>query len=800
MDELSLIPKPLLEDIIEGKCLPFIGAGFSKNAELPKGQQMPNWTEIIEELAKILGSNSMDPLQVASNYAKTYGRPKLVETLERILHVDEVKPGDAHNLFVKLRSFNVICTTNFDKLLENAYAEQKIPFRSIASSKQISLWGGQRTVKILKMHGELPDLDIVFTKEDYDNYMTKYGAIAQQLQSLLSTMTPLFLGYSVTDPNFQQIKQVVDKLLDNSARMSYIVLLNADESEIEKYKKLNLHVIPLNSVSNSKKELLLNFLKELHEQIKSGITTNEVKVFTEQTIPQTTSKHTPENKTTIDESLQIKIHPISISVHCDKSVYPQNAMVHIRTRLNNIIQGQQIYIEVFNSNKKLLISKKINPNTSKNIIKKEGYLYQTSFEMQGSDWGIRDIYTIIVRHGLATSHDSFTIDRRQPIVQSDKSVYIFGSDIILSVIDPDQNYDSQKVETAGNIPNSLVTIESSLGKIKGYKLIETGKNTGIFQGILRLTPSRYIKNGRHKVWRAGGHGPFNGHIPAHRGEQIMINYSNDYNSALLTLYSSNFGATVELDSKNYRWKDMVTITVVAPDHNLNPNKVDTIGNKFDSKITISTSLGKISNYKLVETGNNTGIFTGYVTLIGPSQKISRKKKIKNTVRGNGPTNGLIQTAGSDKLIVTFESDAGTFHAYAKIMMEYPDSNYLTEDEFKQFLWGLERLEPFHSPSSRPPMSVTAFSILFTTRYECGLSISKAIKLIKSDLDLEHRIIKIKDVKTGTIQKTITSKLVIMLQAYTSDMKDNQLLFPVNRQTVWRYAKDAGRLAGLEIFS
>jgi len=39
------IPKPLLEDIASGKCLPFIGAGFSLNAKLPEGEVMPDWSD-----------------------------------------------------------------------------------------------------------------------------------------------------------------------------------------------------------------------------------------------------------------------------------------------------------------------------------------------------------------------------------------------------------------------------------------------------------------------------------------------------------------------------------------------------------------------------------------------------------------------------------------------------------------------------------------------------------------------------------------------------------------------------------
>ncbi|GBL41201.1 hypothetical protein EMGBD3_05690, partial [Nitrosarchaeum sp.] len=44
----------------------------------------------------------------------------------------------------------------------------------------------------------------------------------------------------------------------------------------------------------------------------------------------------------------------------------------------------------------------------------------------------------------------------------------------------------------------------------------------------------------------------------------------------MTLFTSNFGATVELDQKVYTWTDKVYITIVAPDHNFDTNLVDEI--------------------------------------------------------------------------------------------------------------------------------------------------------------------------------------------------------------------------------
>jgi len=43
---IRCLPKPLLDDIIKNRCIPIIGAGFSRNADLPSGLQMPLWHDI----------------------------------------------------------------------------------------------------------------------------------------------------------------------------------------------------------------------------------------------------------------------------------------------------------------------------------------------------------------------------------------------------------------------------------------------------------------------------------------------------------------------------------------------------------------------------------------------------------------------------------------------------------------------------------------------------------------------------------------------------------------------------------
>ena len=112
-----------------------------------------------------------------------------------------------------------------------------------------------------------------------------------------------------------------------------------------------------------------------------------------------------------------------------------------------------------------------------------------------------------------------------------------------------------------------------------------------------------------------------------RGEQIDLEYTDwgpagaDYvgqedEDIGLTVYTSNFGATIELDQKVYTWTDKVYITIVAPDHNFDSGLVDEIGNTANDPIKVATRGNELTTYKLVESGADTGIFIGEVTLGG----------------------------------------------------------------------------------------------------------------------------------------------------------------------------------------
>ena len=266
---------------------------------------------------------------------------------------------------------------------------------------------------------------------------------------------------------------------------------------------------------------------------------------------------------------------------------------------------------------------------------------------------------------INTVTDSATFDLRNGVLQSDKSVYIIGSDMILTLIEPDLDLDNDQAETwdldliewdsdAATVTMGDADGEGATFDPEPLNFRETGDSTGIFQIIIEIPEilqGDRLERGEEIILEYTDWGP--------SGSDFVGDEDEDIN---LTLFTSNFGATVELDQKVYTWTDKVYITIVAPDHNFDSDLVDEIGNTDLDPIKVSTRGSDIDNYKLVETGTDTGIFTGEVILTGfthdadgdSTTGTSGNDVVTRAASGVGPTDGLLPADDDDGLTVSFE--------------------------------------------------------------------------------------------------------------------------------------------------
>jgi len=260
--------------------------------------------------------------------------------------------------------------------------------------------------------------------------------------------------------------------------------------------------------------------------------------------------------------------------------------------------------------------------------------------------------------------DSSTLDLRTGSLISDKSVYVIGSDAIITLIDADLNLDSGSTES---YTLNLVEWDSDGGTTElgtattpfdaePAAFRETGSDTGIFQTVIEI-PTYITSSTTGKI---------------DQGEKIDLeyvdygpagenNYNDDTEDVELSIYTSNFGATIELDSKVYTWTDRVFVTIVAPDHNTDSALVDEIGGATDKTLTAQTRESKLTAYKMVETGPDTGIFWGEITLAGFAHDSDGDGTndgpfnwVTTSPAAAGPTDGLLKASEADGVTVSFE--------------------------------------------------------------------------------------------------------------------------------------------------
>jgi hypothetical protein len=270
------LPKPLIDDIADNRCLPFVGAGFSLNADCDEGFEMPDWEGLTKNLGAIarVADRTLKGPAVAAIYERKFGRVQLIDAVRQSLNPEHVRPGEAHKAFVQL-PFDTIYTTNFDLLLEDALHTIRRPYRSLVGELQLPFHTGMLrrdgilAANVVKMHGDIRHEEhFIITKGDYDSFLENYPVVATHLSAMLITRTALFMGYSQTDSDFLQIRSVIESRLGKFQRMPYIIQFDASPADIEAGLDQNIHIVNLTtSPERSRSDTLADFFKSMQKEI-----------------------------------------------------------------------------------------------------------------------------------------------------------------------------------------------------------------------------------------------------------------------------------------------------------------------------------------------------------------------------------------------------------------------------------------------------------------------------------------------------------------------------------------------------
>lgn len=267
---ISYIPTPLLNDFIDNRVVPFVGAGFSKNAEILDGLSMPDWNKLGELAAAEIKDYEYDnnPIDALSYYELLYSRTKLIEFLMKALHVGRIKPGETHKEFCKLFT-GTICTTNFDSLLEDTMSLLNRPISTIVTEDRLSVNAPYEN-RIIKLHGDFNHPDkMVITEKDYDLFLENNPVFATYVSNLFINNTMFLIGYSLDDNDFRGVWQIINNRLGGMTRPAYCITVGATQAQIDKYARRNIRVINLPGEGKDYKNILLSVFSEINDYVST---------------------------------------------------------------------------------------------------------------------------------------------------------------------------------------------------------------------------------------------------------------------------------------------------------------------------------------------------------------------------------------------------------------------------------------------------------------------------------------------------------------------------------------------------
>ena len=295
----------------------------------------------------------------------------------------------------------------------------------------------------------------------------------------------------------------------------------------------------------------------------------------------------------------------------------------------------------------------------------------------------------------------------------DATEYAIEQKAFVTLVDYDRNYDS---DTREMIDLDEVTWEGSAeSTLKGSEfdasppfLRETEANSGIF--LTEITIPEFVNDrGDEKV---------------NLGETVSLTYT-DHSPAgadrpgtgdrdIETSFTiSRTGASLTLDKDVYSWRDRVTITVVAPDFNIDALAIESVGD--DGEVNVRSQLDEDESITLTETGPNTGIFQGTVDLGGFEYDVASGITVQPAT--------MLQVANEDGISVTFTYDEDERDLIQSALIRWNVAEVTwTEDSYREGATGTLRVvDPDRNIHPDTPDSIE--TIVFSDTYRGGIKIA-----------------------------------------------------------------------------
>lgn len=229
----------------------FVGAGISENyANIKDGKKFPSWKTLVDSLVPddMDKTTIIDSLKIAQIFQDNYSKEALAYKVKELFPQD-YDSHEIHQLIFDLEPAHVL-TTNYDHLLEKALQVNGLDnkYHIIDADEAIPLSRSKQNL-LVKAHGDICRGNIVLSEQDYNEYEQKFPLILSFIRYVFSKHKVLFIGFSLSDPNFNKILFWVKNILDENS-IKHTVILHNDISESERiyFEKKSVRVLTKNEI------------------------------------------------------------------------------------------------------------------------------------------------------------------------------------------------------------------------------------------------------------------------------------------------------------------------------------------------------------------------------------------------------------------------------------------------------------------------------------------------------------------------------------------------------------------------
>ena len=236
----------ICEDFERNAIVPYIGAGMSAFI-------YPTWSSALKTMADtvdrketrdtIISKADKMPIDAAEDLVETIGYNNLKDKLKKIFGKEDydnnlLRKG-AISVLPHLFYNGYIITTNYDRLLENAFLLAQHPFEYTLTPSRVNISKAaqqQGSHILFKLHGDLSrtlEEDIVLTRRQYEEAYKEGSPAREYVYSILKNRILFFLGCSL----YQDVIVQILRELNSSSNLKHYALVSCEKENLDKRRK-----------------------------------------------------------------------------------------------------------------------------------------------------------------------------------------------------------------------------------------------------------------------------------------------------------------------------------------------------------------------------------------------------------------------------------------------------------------------------------------------------------------------------------------------------------------------------------